>query len=75
MRITVRQLKSLIREATSKREPSEEQMAKRKARYKELQRLTTKELLAKLGRTSRINSATEKTPRGDLITAIIDDEF
>jgi hypothetical protein len=75
MKITVRELKQLIREAAKSREMTPERRKQREDRYRELQKLDKRELIAKLGRTSRINSVTMQTPKSDIITAIVDDEL
>jgi len=52
-----------------------ERQQQRAARYRELQKLDKRDLIAKLGRTSRINSVSMQTPKSDIITAIVDDEL
>ena len=75
MKITARQLTTLISEALRSREMTPERQQQRAARYRELQKLDKRDLIAKLGRTSRINSVSMQTPKSDIITAIVDDEL
>lgn len=75
MKITARQLTTLISEALRSREMTPEREKQRAARYRELQKLDKRDLIAKLGRTSRINSVSMQTPKSDIITAIVDDEL
>jgi len=75
MHITARQLTTLISEALRSREMTPEREKQHAARYRELQKLDKRDLIAKLGRTSRINSVSMQTPKSDIITAIVDDEL